>query len=81
MENAFRTHWIKGWVDTTVLLGAVENRNVSCPCRDSNRNRAAHSLSIYLLRYSGSLHALEWNVKEMKKIKIIEYLIDIERNF
>jgi len=42
------THWIGGWVGPTVGLNSVANRNISCPCRKSNTDLAAHGLSTML---------------------------------
>jgi hypothetical protein len=37
------THWIGGWVSPRAGLDAVEKRKISCPCRESNPGRPAHT--------------------------------------
>jgi hypothetical protein len=47
------THCVGGWVGPRAGLDAVEQRNISCFCRESNPGRPARSPSLYRLNYGG----------------------------
>jgi hypothetical protein len=46
-KRTFSTHWIDSWVDSRAGLDAVEYRNVSRPCLESNHDRPTCSWSLY----------------------------------
>jgi hypothetical protein len=54
-NSPYRTHWKGGRVGPRASLDAV-NRNISCPCLESNPGRPAdHMPSLYWLSHPGSL--------------------------
>jgi hypothetical protein len=49
------THWIEGWVASTVDLDAVEMRKIFFFCRESNPILQPSNPSLYRLSYPGLL--------------------------
>jgi hypothetical protein len=50
-DRASSIHLIGGWVDPRAGLVAVEERKITCPCRESNPDRPVRSRSLYRLSY------------------------------
>jgi hypothetical protein len=48
-------HLKEGWLGLRASLDAVKYRKIPCPSRESNPGSPAHSLSLYLLSYQGSI--------------------------
>jgi hypothetical protein len=50
-ERTRSTHWIGRWVGPRAGMKVVEERKISCLCRESHPGRQARSLSLYRLIY------------------------------
>jgi hypothetical protein len=55
-ETAPGTHWIGGCLGPRAGPDAMVQRKISCPCRESNPGRPAHSPSLYRLSYPSLLN-------------------------
>jgi hypothetical protein len=83
-ERAACTHWMRGWVIPRAGLDAVEKREVSYPCRESNPGRPSHSTSLYRLRYPsflifgpepGTLYSLTIALATGPRVQIMKLLV------
>jgi hypothetical protein len=57
-ERNSRIHWIQSWVGPRASPDAMEYRNISCPCWESNASHPVHSASLFRLSYPTSVECL-----------------------
>jgi hypothetical protein len=66
-ERTPGTHWTGGWVGPRAGLDTKAKRKILCPCRGSNTDRPARSLTLSCLSYRGSyVGLLTWFVMVIK---------------